>query len=186
MKKIVLGGLIMSLLSNTALPASEEPSNKESAFEEPTFEKPSNKEPSSTLSNSESETLSTKDIRIQVTDIDVKRSGQIMVMLFGEEGFPKNHSKAISTSIKGASSSTLNFVFSVGLDVFAIKVLHDENGDKQVTKNWTGILPAEGLGFSNGAKIRLGPIRFGPPSFNDAKLHLKDVHTPLNINILYP
>ncbi|MBL4631087.1 MAG: DUF2141 domain-containing protein, partial [Paraglaciecola sp.] len=101
--------------------------------------------------------------------------------LFERNGFPKNHKEALETHVLAADYSTLSTTFEHVPDEFAIKVLHDEDGSKTVTKNWTGIFPAEGLGFSNGAKLK-----FGPPTFNDAKLTLSDVPQPHIVNLIYP
>lgn len=63
---------------------------------------------------------------------------------------------------------------------FAIKVHHDEDSSGTVTKDWTGFIPAEGLGFSSGAQLR-----FGPPSFDDAVMTLPN-DGKIEINIIYP
>ncbi|TBR42039.1 DUF2141 domain-containing protein [Marinomonas agarivorans] len=133
------------------------------------------------LSTSTLSSVSAKEVTVRITNIDVKRSGSITLMLFSSEGFPKDHSKAVMIEKKIASKSTLEFPLTINLETFALKVLHDENDDGQVTKNWTGIFPAEGLGFSNGAKIR-----FGPPSFKKAKLGLNDITDSIDIALIYP
>lgn len=122
-----------------------------------------------------------KDLTIRITGIETKRPGNIMVMLFAEDGYPKDHNKAISIQNKKANAPQLDFNFSVTEKQFAIKVLHDETMDGKVAKNWTGILPAEGLGFSNGARIR-----FGPPSFERSKLNLNEVGKVISIKMVYP
>jgi uncharacterized protein (DUF2141 family) len=88
------------------------------------------------------------------------------------------------SQIKGATSKNLKFVFKVDntVDELAIKVFHDEDGNGKVSKNWTGIYPKEGLGFSN--KQKLGT--FGPPSYDKSKLSKKEFLKILNISLLYP
>ncbi len=122
-----------------------------------------------------------KDLTVRITGIDTERPGNITVMLFAKDGYPKDHGKAISAQSKKADAPQIDFNFNISEKHFAIKVLHDENMDGKVAKNWTGILPAEGLGFSNGARIR-----FGPPSFEQSKLSLKDTANPITIKIIYP
>ncbi|MFC3120789.1 DUF2141 domain-containing protein [Agaribacter flavus] len=134
-----------------------------------------------TLSKSTASAIPAKEVTVRITNIDVKRSGSITLMLFSNTGFPKDHNKAVMIDKKTALQSTLEFPVKINLETFALKVLHDENDDGQVTKNWTGILPAEGLGFSNGAKIR-----FGPPSFKKAKLRLNNITDTINIALIYP
>ena len=80
-----------------------------------------------------------------------------------------------------AVADQISIEFSAVPDEFAIKVLHDEDETGKVTKNWTRIIPAEGLGFSQGAKLR-----FRPPSFARAKVKLSDTSSPITIRMIYP
>ncbi len=124
-------------------------------------------------------------ITVEVQQIDTSRGGNILLMLFSEKGFPKVHDDVLSQYSLPVHRDTNSFTVSVSvpnnIQELAIKILHDEDGSGSVTKNWTGIFPREGLGFSNGAKIR-----FGPPSFKQAKLHIKDIKNTLSIPIVYP
>ncbi len=74
-------------------------------------------------------------------------------MLFNENGFPKIHQQALAKQIKHAAKEVLTFGFTLNKPELAVKILHDENGDGKVTKNWTGIYPKEGLGFSMVRKL---------------------------------
>ena len=121
------------------------------------------------------------DVVIHVENIDISRPGNIMVMLYGKEGFPKDHAKAINVSVLPAIREKIMVKFSSVPTEFAIKVLHDEDETGEVTKNWTGFIPAEGLGFSNEAKMS-----FGPPNFSQAKITLEETNGPMTINMIYP
>ncbi|MBL0379479.1 MAG: DUF2141 domain-containing protein [Desulfofustis sp. PB-SRB1] len=125
-----------------------------------------------------------KELTVSITAIQKERPGQIMVMLFGKQGFPKDHGQAIEIQTKKTENgtATMTFRFTVEIEEFAFKVLHDEDMDGQVGKNWTGIIPAEGLGFSGGAKLGLT----GPPSFKRAKLSLAEIEDAIEIPIIYP
>ena len=81
--------------------------------------------------------VSANPISVRVTNIDINKSGNIMAMLFTEDGFPKEHHKAIDTQIKKADSAELIFSFNVTSDTFSVKILHDENEDGKTSKNWT-------------------------------------------------
>lgn len=122
------------------------------------------------------------EIKIKVTGINIKRGGNIIVMIFGEKGFPKVHKQAFSALTKRANKETLDFKFTLSINEIAVKVLHDENGDGKVTKNWTGIYPKEGLGFSNGQRISMT----GPPTYNKSKLSKDQFKTELKIPVRYP
>ncbi|MCC4797226.1 hypothetical protein BCT30_06825 [Enterovibrio norvegicus] len=123
-------------------------------------------------------------VEIRVKGIETSRPGQILVMLFQEEGFPKQHDKALEIKPYPATDAERSVVFENVPERFAIKVLHDEDEDGKVTKNWTGILPKEGLGFSNGARIT-----FKAPSFSSALLTVADIeesNAPHDITMRYP
>ncbi|MEG9862769.1 MAG: DUF2141 domain-containing protein [Parvularculales bacterium] len=124
-----------------------------------------------------------KDVTVTVEAIDTERPGQIMAMLFSEDGFPIDHGKALATQTRNVTtgSDTMRFRINVENDTFAIKILHDEDMTGKVSKNWTGIIPSEGLGFSNGAKLG-----FGPPSYKDAALKTDEVGREIAIPIIYP
>jgi len=121
------------------------------------------------------------DITVQVNNIDRTKPGNILVMLYAKDGFPKDHDKALKIETIPAVVDQMSISFSSVPGEFAIKILHDEDENGQVTKNWTGIFPAEGLGFSNGAKIT-----YRAPRFNEAKLNLSQVFSPLTIDLIYP
>jgi len=125
--------------------------------------------------------IETADIKVQVKGIDRTKPGNILVMLYGRDGFPKDHAKALQIKVMAAVVDQMTIGFSDVPAEFAIKILHDEDQNGLVTKNWTGIIPAEGLGFSNGAKLS-----FGPPNFDKAKVNLSSTFAPLTIAIIYP
>ncbi len=128
-----------------------------------------------------SQQINTKEIIVHIENIDLKKSGNIIVMLYEKDGFPKDHSKALKIEVLPIYADKMSVTFSLAPAEFAIKVLHDEDETGQVTKNWTGIFPAEGLGFSNEARIR-----FGPPTYRDAKMTLKDTEHSTTIKMIYP
>ncbi len=123
-------------------------------------------------------------VEIRVKGIDISRPGQVLVMLFQEDGFPKEHDKALNILRYPSTETERVVVFENVPTWFAIKVLHDEDEDGKVTKNWTGILPKEGLGFSQGARIT-----YKAPSFSSARLsvaELEEHNTPHDITMRYP
>jgi len=122
------------------------------------------------------------ELKIKVTNIDVNRGGNIILMIFSENGFPKIHKKALFVHTQSAQQDVMVFKFELTLNELAVKVLHDENKDGKVTKNWTGIYPKEGLGFSNDQEIGLT----GPPKYKYSKLFREQFKNGLNISIIYP
>ncbi len=120
--------------------------------------------------------------KIEVTNIDVSRGGNISVMVFTEKGFPKNHDKAVLMQTQETKHKTTSFLFTTDIKTLAIKIHHDEDSDGKVTKNWTGIWPKEGLGFSNNQKVNL----LGAPKYKKSKLSYEQFKDGLNIPVLYP
>jgi len=122
------------------------------------------------------------EITIQVHGIEIERGGNIIVMVFGEDGYPRQHDKALLIQTESASQGIMAFKFNIDMEKIAVKVLHDENRDGRVTKNWTGIYPKEGLGFSNEQYISLT----GPPKYEDSMLLRYQFEQGLNILVKYP
>lgn len=126
--------------------------------------------------------ISTVASEITVSGIEHRRGGNIVVFIFSDVGFPKRHDLAIQQQTQKAQGDTMTFRFDVTLQEIAIKVLHDEDENGQVTKNWTGIYPAEGLGFSNEQKVSLT----GPPTYKRSKFNVADLKGGLTIEMHYP
>ncbi len=128
----------------------------------------------------ELETMNWKALTLTITDIDFKRPGEVVVMVFQEDGFPKDHQKAIKKYHITPQETRHQINIEVPEGKFALKIHHDEDKSGTMTKNWTGIIPAEGVGFSSGAKVR-----FGPPSFKAAQMELPE-SGEVNVPIIYP
>lgn len=61
---------------------------------------------------------------------------------------------------------------------YAINILHDEDTNGKIAKGW--LLPTEGIGFSNMAKIGLG----NKPNFAKTSFNL-DKNKTIDINVIY-
>lgn len=125
-------------------------------------------------------TMNWKDLTLHITNIDLKRPGEVVVMIFQEEGFPKDHQKAIKKYHIDPLETQHQLNIQVPDGKFALKIHHDEDKSGTMTKNWTGIIPAEGVGFSSGAKVK-----FGPPSFKAAQMELPE-SGEVSVAIIYP
>lgn len=128
----------------------------------------------------ELEVMNWNALTLNITGIDLNRPGELVVMVFQEEGFPKDHQKAIKKYHITPLESQHQINIQVPDGKFALKLHHDEDKSGTMTKNWTRIIPAEGVGFSSGAKIR-----FGPPSFKAAQMALPE-SGEVSISIIYP
>lgn len=121
------------------------------------------------------------EIEVHVKNIEVNRGGNLVVMLFRKEGFPKRHDSAIQSRKVEELNTEMKFRFTVEEQELAVKVHHDEDNNGRVTKNWTGIYPKEGLGFSNGQKVTLT----GPPKYKHSKLNVGSAEA-FEISMIYP
>jgi uncharacterized protein (DUF2141 family) len=135
---------------------------------------------STTVAAEELEIMNWKALTLNITGIDSKRPGELVVMVFQEEGFPKDHQKAIRKYHITPLEPQHQINIQVPDGKFALKIHHDEDKSGTMTKNWTRIIPAEGVGFSSGAKVR-----FGPPSFKAAQMELPE-SGEVNVPIIYP
>lgn len=86
--------------------------------------------------------------------------GHIIVSVCDKQTFLKRC--ALSVSEEARNGSVTARFGDVPAGRYAISVLHDENDNKKMDRNFIGI-PKEGYGFSRDAKVIAGP-----PSFDDA------------------
>lgn len=119
-------------------------------------------------------------INVKIQNI-ANNEGVIACAIFDStEGFPdkflKFASKVMITQISGKNAS---FEFSdIKAGKYAIVLIHDENRNGELDKNWLGI-PKEGYGFSSGAEVSMSA-----PSFSEAEFSYDggDLHMTINLN----
>lgn len=118
--------------------------------------------------------------RLEVKVSNIKQtSGTIRVGLFtSEETFLK---KPVEGKVVKVTGSEAFIVFdSLKSGEYGISVVHDENDNGDIDSNAFGI-PTEGFAFGNNA---MG--MFGPPSFEKAKVIVRDSETSIQtITIKY-
>jgi len=131
-------------------------------------------------------TLSFKDSFAQNAPLEIdltglrNEKGHVLVSLFrADVGFPDDPTKAIQKQRVAINKDKAVVKFdSIPNGVYAVAVLHDEDDDMKMDKNFVGI-PKEGYGFSNNA-IRLT----GPPSFKEASFDHKNTQK-IEIKVKY-
>jgi uncharacterized protein (DUF2141 family) len=109
----------------------------------------------------------TAELGIEVRDIE-HREGRIRIAIFATpEGFPDQPEEAERVNTMEIEGDSLRWeVKDLPTGLWAIAVLHDENGDGEMQTDWLG-RPSEGWGVSRDAKAS-----FGPPSFEDSAIEL--------------
>jgi uncharacterized protein (DUF2141 family) len=109
--------------------------------------------------------------------------GKIGVTLFQDaKSFPDNAANAIRQQSVEIDPGTLSaqVVFpDLPRGVYAASVLHDENGNGKMDKNFMGV-PKEGYGASNNPKKKMRA-----PTFEEAKFSLNDAEQTIEIKLIY-
>jgi uncharacterized protein (DUF2141 family) len=108
-----------------------------------------------------------KDLSVEISGLR-NNKGTLLVSLFRNgDGFPDDPAKAIrKTKLTMGESKIATTTFNnLPSGNYAVVVLHDENDNLRMDKNWVG-LPKEGYGFSNNARGAFGPPGFRQASFS--------------------
>lgn len=108
----------------------------------------------------------TTSLEVNVNNIKSKK-GSIRVGLFANENdFLKN---AVEGKVVKVSGDEVTVVFeNLKPGDYALSIIHDENENGELDSNALGI-PKEGFAFGNNS---MGS--FGPPSFEKAKIEIRD------------
>ncbi len=107
-------------------------------------------------------------------------TGRLGVTVFRTpDGWPEDNAKAFfhdNFPITG-DQTTARLTLPAGR--YAIAVLHDENSNHKLDRNFVGI-PKEGFGFTNNPKVRLTA-----PGFDTVAVPLSCPSTELSIHLIY-
>lgn len=122
------------------------------------------------------------NIHIEVVGLK-NNQGHVLVSLFREQdrkGFPDQAAAAYRTARVSIENLKAQVHFeTLPHGTYAVAILHDENDNGQMDKNFLGI-PTEGFGFSQNVRPRLGA-----PSFRQAAFQLDRRSKTLRIEALY-
>jgi uncharacterized protein (DUF2141 family) len=103
--------------------------------------------------------------------------------LFGDaQGFPDDPSKAIQQRSVEVDPNTMSAEVTfkeLPYGSFAVSILHDENGNGKMDKNFVG-MPKEGYGASNNPKKKMRA-----PTFDEAKFALNSSEQTVEIALIY-
>jgi uncharacterized protein (DUF2141 family) len=130
----------------------------------------------------DAQTKDTARLTVRVTGAR-NTKGKIGITLFqSAEGFPDDASKAIRQQSAEINPNTMSVEVTfkdVPQGTFAVSVLHDENGNGKMDKNFVGI-PKEGYGASNNPKKKRRA-----PTFDEAKFSLNSAGETIEITLIY-
>ena len=123
-------------------------------------------------------------IVVSISNIDVSRGGNLIILMFKDDSFPSDQENAIAKRTFKVHQVDQVVIISAN-DLpheLAFKVLHDEDVNDRTTQNWTGIWPGEGLAFSNGQEMGF----LGAPNFEDSKLTREQYLESVKMVLDYP
>jgi uncharacterized protein (DUF2141 family) len=105
--------------------------------------------------------------------------GQLIFGVFkSPDGFPKVEKKSVNWQVKPATGDGV-FECDLPPGVYAVSILHDENGNGDMDFNLAGV-PKEGCGVTNNPKPR-----FRAATFKEATFTLPPEGATLTISIQY-
>jgi uncharacterized protein (DUF2141 family) len=108
------------------------------------------------------------------------QKGDVGVSLFtSPDGWPEKNDKALLHGPHPFSGDKTTVTLEVPAGQYAITVLHDENGNHKMDRNFLGI-PKEGYGFANSPKVFLTP-----PDFKTASIEVECPTTETTIHLNY-
>ncbi len=120
-------------------------------------------------------------LTLDVTDVENDK-GHVVVAVYKQGDFTasKDGPPPAYSNKLAATPGTVNFAFDdVAPGAYTIVVFHDENDNEDVDTTWIG-LPKEGIGFSNNAKINMGP-----PSENEMLFEVSEEGAAQAIALAY-
>ena len=118
--------------------------------------------------------IETHTLTVQFTNLRNTKGLVQAALLNGSRGFPDDPKDRLVVGKSTISGKTATIVFSnIPSGKYVIVVMHDENSNTKLDKNFLGI-PKEGFGFSNNPRIIMGA-----PSYESCEFELNKSTTEL-------
>ena len=95
------------------------------------------------------------------------------------QGWPEDTSKAVVHGGFAIENEQATETFQLPAGKYAIAVIHDENGNHKLDRNFLGI-PREGFGFANNPRVMMSA-----PSFQSASTQVSCPETDVDIRLIY-
>lgn len=118
-------------------------------------------------------------LKIHVTGFRNEKGRAGGTIFASPQGWPEDTSKAV---VHGGFSIQIRQAieeFQLPAGKYAIAVIHDENGNHKLDRNFLGI-PKEGFGFANNPRVLMSP-----PSFETASTRVSCPETQIDIRLIY-
>ncbi len=104
-------------------------------------------------------------LTIKVTDLRNHKGQLIFGVFAAADGFPTIREKSVNWQIKAADADSVTFIVNLPPGKYAASVLHDENTNGKMDKNFAGV-PEEGYGVTNNPKPSFRAATFKEATFN--------------------
>jgi uncharacterized protein (DUF2141 family) len=118
-------------------------------------------------------------LRIHVTGFRSDKGKAGGVIFASPAGWPEDRSKAVAHGGFAIYDKQATEEFKVPPGNFAVAVIHDENANQKLDRNFLGI-PKEGFGFANNPRVLLSA-----PSFQAASTQVACPVTEIQIRLIY-
>jgi len=118
-------------------------------------------------------------LRIHVTGFRNSKGKAGGVIFASPAGWPEDRSKAVAHGGFAIHSQQATEEFEVPPGRYGIAVIHDENENQKLDRNFLGI-PKEGFGFANNPRVLLSA-----PSFQAASTAVVCPTTEIQIRLIY-
>jgi uncharacterized protein (DUF2141 family) len=118
-------------------------------------------------------------LRIHVTGFRNNQGKAGGTVFATADGWPENNSKAVVHGGFPISGNQAMESFQVPAGRYGVAVIHDENRNHKLDRNFLGI-PKEGFGFANNPKVGLST-----PSFQAASVDVGCPVTQIDIQLIY-
>ncbi len=95
------------------------------------------------------------------------------------DGFPETGKDVVEVRVPIAGATTRCEFGNVSAGIYAIAVMHDENGNRKLDKNFLGV-PTEGYGISNNKTYAMSS-----PKWSESTFQVRAQDVILNISLRY-
>lgn len=117
---------------------------------------------------------------LSVTGLKSTKGHLAVAVYQNDNGFPNDDARAIrKLYIPVKEMQDIVEIPDLMPGEYAFVLLHDENSNRKLDKNFIGI-PKEGVGFSNNPSIA-----FGPPSYKKSACHIGDIKGTVVVKMKY-
>jgi uncharacterized protein (DUF2141 family) len=118
-------------------------------------------------------------LRIHVTGFRNDKGKAGGVIFASPAGWPEDRSKAVAHGGFDIHDKQVTEEFKVAPGKYGVVVIHDENQNQKLDRNFLGI-PKEGFGFANNPRVLLSA-----PSFQAASVQVACPATQIQIRLIY-